>query len=180
MKIQEYVKSALDVWKNSGKVIELTVDGQSMMPLIKFSDRISIRFVDPEEIRRGDVFAFLRDKSVVIHRFIKKRRRENVWWFCEKGDNCMNETWINERAFLGKVEMVYSGKSTLNMLKWPWVMINPVLGFCMLIWITAYGKLASLTKLICGPNINSVLFKLKKRLAKLVNCIFIVVKLVFI
>ena len=44
-KIPTYITTAFEVWKETDRTVDLDVNGNSMNPLIKIGDRISIRLV---------------------------------------------------------------------------------------------------------------------------------------
>ena len=179
-KIPTYITTAFEMWKETDRTVDLDVNGNSMNPLIKIGDRISIRLVGANELRTGDIFVFWKDKNTVVHRFIKKRKKNGTWRFCEKGDNCTGWTWIKEIEVLGKVETVYGSGYTLNMLRWPWVCVNPVLGFMMLVWTELYGKVSTLILFIFGNRLTPVLNRLRYKLGKVVNSIFSIVKVMWL
>lgn len=60
------IKPALE----EGKTVEMTVTGQSMLPLLK--DRVSsVKLVTPENLKKGDIVLFKKDEDhYVLHRIL--------------------------------------------------------------------------------------------------------------
>ena len=175
-KIPTYITAAFEIWKDTDRTVDLEVNGNSMNPLIKIGDRISIRIVRADQLRTGDIFVFWKDRNTVVHRFIKKRKKNGIWRLCEKGDNCAGWTWINEKDVLGKVEVIHGFGYTFNLLQQPWVCINPFLGLLMLIWTELYGKASTLILFIFGDRLKPVLYRLRYKLGNVVNRVFSIAK----
>lgn len=173
-RIEPYIASTIEIWKESDRGIELRVNGNSMYPLIKAGSHIFIRLSGPDEIRSGDIIAFWKNQNVVVHRLIKKRNENGHMGLCEKGDNCTGWTWINEKDVLGKIELVYNSNSAMNMLHWPWTLINPALGLLMSAWVSLYEKTRAMKRIICGDR--SVPIFLKRGVYNIVSRIFVVIK----
>ena len=85
-----------------------------MYPLIKDGDNLYIKFCKPNSIRVGDIVAFRRGKSTIVHRLIKK----TGGGFLEKGDLQLRAELIKTERIMGKVVMgpeskIYSRLSSL-------------------------------------------------------------------
>jgi signal peptidase I len=119
---------ALALLKESGKEFQTEIRGASMTPLITEGDRVSLRMVAPAKLKIGDILAFLVGENIVVHRIILKTKLNGQWWFCQKGDNGSEWSWIPEEAILGKAEAVRRLNYTLDLAQWPWTWINPCMG----------------------------------------------------
>ncbi len=159
----------VQVWKKFGKSVKLMVNGDSMKPLVLSGDNVSLRFTDGEDLRMGDIFIFLDGENTVVHRYIKKKFINNEWLYCEKGDNCINWSWITSDLVLGKVEIVYSECKKLNMLKWPWTIINPMIGFLMLLWVGTQENSRKVRNKVEGEKRVFSLKRINKVISLLVN-----------
>jgi hypothetical protein len=127
---------ALQEWKKTGKEITLDVQGNSMLPLIKPGARVVIKLIDPHGLRSGDLFAFVTGDHVTVHRFVKKRKDGDGWWFCEVGDNAAEWGWVPEGKVWGVVQEVHSAGVTLEMHARPWVWVNGIFGLTISFSVT--------------------------------------------
>jgi len=79
------------------------VSGSSMMPFIRSRDKVCISPVEKNEIRRGDVLAFVfgEDNHMLIHRVVKISDES----FLCKGDNQTQnlDGWIGYDDVIGRV-----------------------------------------------------------------------------
>jgi hypothetical protein len=172
-------KAALSLWQDAERNIRITAHGSSMSPLIQSQGDLSVHLMEATRLKVGDVFAFWTDHGLVIHRLIKKKKRNGQWWFCQKGDNCSDWGWIPERDVLGRVERI-SGKPntpntpntiimphTIIMTQRPWSWINILLGLVSWFWITVAEYAQALKITFLGhrktprlPGVNTLFFKL--------------------
>ncbi len=88
------------------------VSGSSMMPFVRSGDKVCISPVEKNEIRRGDVLAFVlgEDSHMLIHRVVKISEEG----FLCKGDNQIQylDGWIGYDDVIGKVtEIRREGKA---------------------------------------------------------------------
>jgi signal peptidase I len=96
----------MDIWKKTGKKIVLTADGNSMDPTIQKGDKIVLSATDPSQLQTGDIFAFFRNGSVVVHRLLWKKIKTKPPILLEKGDNCPGVRKVGKDQVLGKVVMI--------------------------------------------------------------------------
>jgi len=148
--ISEYISAAFEVWKQSGKDLELKVRGLSMTPLINTGDKISLRLMDPFRLRRGDICAFLEGNNVVVHRLLKKKRINGAWLFRQKGDNLTRGSWISENRVLGRIESIQGRSRTLHMTRWPWTWINPSSAVFLSLWTALLEKARTVNAFLFG------------------------------
>jgi len=169
-----YIHATLQIWKETDREIELRVFGNSMMPLIKAGDLIYLKLTKSKNLKRGDIFAFLDNETIVVHRLIKKKNVNGIWWFCQKGDNLSGWSWILEDKVLGRVKSIQTADRTLNMFQWPWTWINPITGFMVLFYLTVYEKVQALKIYMFGNRPLPTLFSLRKRLFKVIDKMYVV------
>lgn len=119
---------AFDAWKEAGHEVALTVQGNSMWPLIRAGDEVFLSLLGPRELRLGDVVAFLAGNRVVVHRLVMKRKEREGWWCCEAGDNGGEWRWLPGRVVLGKVRLIRGSGRTIQLEVRPWTWVNCFLG----------------------------------------------------
>jgi hypothetical protein len=137
----EAVLFALHEWRRLEKEFTLNVQGNSMLPLIKPGERVTLKLTNPHRLRRGDLFAFAMGENITVHRFVKKRKCGDVWWFCEEGDNVADWRWVPEVKVLGIVQAVQGAEQDLDMKSWPWIYMNPIVGFLISASVTLCEEL---------------------------------------
>lgn len=136
--------SALRLWRKAGRSITLEMQGVSMAPLIEQGDTITIRLLEHDRLRIGDLMAFWNGSAVVIHRLIKRRQGMEGVHLCEKGDGLSTWNWIEADRVLGRVVAIGRSGRTIEVTRWPLTWINPIVGFC-------HGSLITLLEL-CRPR----------------------------
>lgn len=126
--------SKIDIEKylNQGKVLEVEPQGNSMYPfLIQGRNRVILQKTDIDDLKRGDVILYRRDKGIlVLHRIWK--RKADVFYMM--GDNqIIVEGPIRKEQICGKMTgFVHLGRtiSTRNpiyiFLSRTWLLIRPI------------------------------------------------------
>ena len=137
-----------DLWKEAGRVIDVRIEGISMMPLLRPGDRVSVRLTDGDDLERGDLIAFRQNGKLIVHRFIAKKYLDNFWSVCQKGDNLTGASWIGLDEVLGKVESIRRGTEPLDMTKSPWTWVNRVMGISGGFWVSGVEKARGLKSCI--------------------------------
>jgi len=141
------IDNLIDIWKEKEIVKKIPSEGISMYPLIRQGDNISIKFCNPNKIKVGDIVAFKRGTTTVVHRILKKIDDKTL---LEKGDFQLKGTSINHETLLGKVLIS-------NML------INKIMGFLeLLVHKTSSTRLLSKFFLIFPFTINYLSFIIYK------------------
>ncbi len=136
-----------DLWKRSGKKLEISARGASMHPLIASGDTLSIRALDPEALKVGDVIAFRLNGNVVVHRLVRIKSREGLRWYCQKGDNLRGCSWIPGDRMLGKIQAIEKTDGVIDMETAPWAWINPCLGVVMFFLLLACERANAIKRL---------------------------------
>ena len=137
VRITPLVSPVFDLWKTTGKSLSLTVHGNSMRPLLRPGDRVTIRMAGPADVRRGDIVAFRQGEGIVVHRCVGWRTAGGSKWFCEKGDSQAAWRWVPEDHVAGRVESLERDGRARDMGRWPWSLLNRLLGSMWSFWIGA-------------------------------------------
>jgi hypothetical protein len=131
---------ALHEWKKTEKEITLSLQGNSMRPLIKPGERVVLKLTNPHGLKSGDLFAFAMGENITVHRFVKKRKDGDAWCFCEVGDNVADWRWVPEGKVLGIVQAVQGIDMVLDMQSRPWIWVNTIFGFMLSFSVTLCEK----------------------------------------
>lgn len=130
------VLQALEAWKEAKRDVAFRVRGNSMLPLVRPGDKVTLRLVDPHELKRGDLLAFSKGDNLTVHRFVKKRKDGEGWWFCQVGDNAAEWGWVPQGKVMGGVRSFQGPRGSLAMGTRPWIAVNTVLGLMLSFSIT--------------------------------------------
>ena len=103
------IDNLVSIWQEKEIIKPLPAEGRSMYPLIKHGDTIYIKFCRPEKVKAGDIIAFKRGSTTIVHRLLKKSNSA----FLEKGDFQIRGQFIESRYILGKVIL---GNNCINCL----------------------------------------------------------------
>lgn len=99
--MQTIISELINIWQEKGVTKALPTVGKSMYPLIKQGDIVNIKFINPSEIKVGDIVVFRRWDATIVHRTIKKVNGG----FIEKGDFQLKGNFIGTENIFGKVEL---------------------------------------------------------------------------
>ena len=135
-----HLPSALELWKISGKTVRITVQGNSMAPFISAGESVSVRLAGSAGLKKGDLLAFREGESIVVHRYVKRKREQGRVWVCQKGDSLSGYRWIPEDRVLGRVESIHKNTGKRDMNRWPWVLINRASGYAWFLRVSLYEK----------------------------------------
>jgi signal peptidase I len=164
--------SALDLWKKAGRVIDVRIEGSSMWPLMRIGDSVSLRLMDGDGLKAGDLLAFWKDGAIVVHRLINKKSEEGVHWLCQKGDNLSGWSWLPEDEVLGKVESIRGQGKSIDLNTRPWTWINRVMGISWFFWVSAVEKTCLLKVYVAAGRPLPILGGLASRMGGLLNATF--------
>lgn len=93
------------VMQRSGWRLQLTVQGDSMVPWLQSGDVVMIRCLPSEDIRLGDLVCFQRDGVTILHRVVAQRGRGQPALY-EKGDADNGGQWIEADCIIGRAELI--------------------------------------------------------------------------
>lgn len=90
---------------NRGLSLRLRATGRSMSPFLRGGEIVTIKKVPCSSLRIGDLIFFKnRERSLLLHRIVKKQRTGNGLVFHTKGDAVHGiDNPVNENKILGKV-----------------------------------------------------------------------------
>ena len=136
MQKETIVDNLIRIWQEKEIIKPLPAEGKSMYPLIKHGDKVYIKFCKPEKIKVGDIVAFRRGNTTIVHRLLKKIDSSI---FLEKGDFQRRAQPVEQKHILGKVLLAHSPSSCMQGLGSPilprWVsvrvdkIINPIMAY---------------------------------------------------
>lgn len=93
--------------------------GRSMYPTIKVGYQLKIAPESPPNLKTGDLIIFKRKEAAICHRLFKKIRKNNKWYFLEKGDNSWLPNVVLEENVIGRVDEVFDRDGALlDSKKW--------------------------------------------------------------
>ena len=163
-------ESIIDLWRETNKEISLTVKGTSMEPLLKEGDEVTVDFVMPDQLKRGDMIAFRQNGCVIVHRLVRKRKSGGTWLYCQKGDNLNGWGWIPEDMIIGKVSSLKksghacplpvgeraSVRGNLNdfWLSFYWRWLNLMMGLWGSVYVFLYEGLNRTKRTLCRKTVG--------------------------
>lgn len=128
-------------WQRAQRRIAIEARGASMAPLIQPGDRLTLQLLPPHALRAGEIFAFQREGTIIVHRLIMKRRSGAAWVFCEKGDGLTGWNWVAEAAVLGRVDEIWRDGRRLDLRRFPWRWADPASALAWSAWISVQARL---------------------------------------
>ena len=106
--------------------MRIKVTGQSMRPVIRTNDVVTIRKVPLHEVRRGDLLMVINEAgTLVLHRLIRKERLGSDMLYRTKGDRLlMSDSAVTADRILGKVIRIErqkkdGGSFSINLISFP-------------------------------------------------------------
>ena len=135
-----------------GISLHVKVTGRSMSPYLKGGETLTIRKVQPESLKKGDLI-FFKDQSghPVLHRIVRIESKEGTRYiFQTKGDGTHAfDDPVSEDALIGKVCKIESktslnGTKTIDMESFN----NRIVNYCLACYSLARPKLSSLKRKI--------------------------------
>jgi len=104
-----------DAITRRGRIV-LRVHGTSMLPWVRPGDIAVIRRAESGVVRFGDVVLFRNEKSLFVHRIVRKKSSLNEDHFYVKGDaHPTDDGQINERELLGRVVRIYRNGKRIDL-----------------------------------------------------------------
>lgn len=121
----------------------------SMEPAIPVGSAVYVAGTAPEEIREGDVIAFMSGESVVTHRVVRNRVVEGE--FVTKGDaNAAGDMHpVEYEELIGRVEYHV-----------------PFIGQLMVLYTGTVGKIYAICFAACGAMLNMLAGRLRDRVSE--------------
>ncbi len=93
---------------------------QSMYPEIRAGDLVLIKECTPNDLKKGDVIQYKRDRYTVVHRIKEIQQKDGEYIYITKGDNNSSEDMdpVREDQVVGKVIF------KIRYIAWPTIWIN--------------------------------------------------------
>jgi signal peptidase I len=122
--------------------LQVYAAGDSMSPLIKKGDTITIKSVAPEEIKPGDIAVFDSQGKLCAHRLIRKYSIGNRHVFITKSDKTfMTDISFEDQKLIGKVACIRKATAVLNLESMRWSIINRAFGLYHLFMLSLRQRL---------------------------------------
>ena len=110
-------------------LLNLHVIGDSMAPLLRPGDRVTVQPVQPDALRLGDMIVVRHPSDLITHRLVAVD--EQGWH--TKGDNCHRaDEPVAVQAIVGRVVAIERGGVPLDLLNRRWAIANR--------WIGVWGR----------------------------------------
>lgn len=100
----------------NGKALRFKAKGFSMHPLVRNDDILMVNPVNPQDIRLADAVMFTNDFGrAVLHRVIRKKHQDGIWFFWLQGDQAHSiDGIIPQEQILGKLTRLERDNYSIN------------------------------------------------------------------
>ena len=112
----------------AGKTSRIRTEGFSMQPTLREGDGLTVRHLNPQDLRIGDLGVFWTGEILLAHRVIRIQWQEGKYGFLLKGDSCLDTHSLSEDHLLGKVVEVHREDQKLCLESPSWQRINQNIG----------------------------------------------------
>jgi signal peptidase I len=109
----------------------LIITTNSMSPFIRAGDIVIIEKVSSSTINIGDIITFWRDERLIVHRIIRKVKKEQKLFFVERADRHPSHSLISSQDILGKAMKIKKGNHTYSIDTLPWHLLNRFVGMTL-------------------------------------------------
>jgi len=131
-------KVLLNILQEADKIIQIQIAGTSMYPFLKNDDTVFFNVSKNNTYKCGDIIAYYDDNSnIIVHRFIKWKKINNLIFFCQKGDNLLSWSWISIENLIGKAIFIITKDKKKIVLKKQFIK-NRITGYIVLIIVLFY------------------------------------------
>jgi hypothetical protein len=111
----EVVETALESWAQTGKQSKFSVIGNSMYPFLLPDDTLLIAH-GCGQVHPGELLAFRRGKTLVVHRLLQIYKDGSVMTLLLKGDNCdQPDPIILADQVVGRVDAIQRGEVRVDL-----------------------------------------------------------------
>lgn len=136
------MKDALARGYKKEAMVTCYVEGESMSPILKQGDIITIRAISPENIRLGDIVVFATNGTLCAHRLVMKIFRGGRFILITKSDNAfVIDRPFYDKKLLGKVVEIKKDAVTLNLESCLWIIVNRILGLYHFLGVVARKRI---------------------------------------
>ncbi len=99
-----------------GNHLEVTVVSNSMSPLIQANDKVIVEKFLPQKLFAGDIILFTFRQTFCTHRYILKRRKNNIVEYITKGDRFFRfDRPISEDKIIGKITTIIKNSTQVDL-----------------------------------------------------------------
>ncbi|MFC1849564.1 hypothetical protein ACFL27_05070 [candidate division CSSED10-310 bacterium] len=102
---KELLPQYISQWRKKNETHLFSFTGASMLPFLRAGDSIQVLFSDSGDIEIGDIVFITTDETVIAHRIIDIKQKDNTQMFLEMGDNGLTPHLISSDQIAGKVMM---------------------------------------------------------------------------
>lgn len=129
------------------EVLFSEIAGFSMWPLLRPADKLMVKRVPIEELKRGDIILYRSGKNLVCHRLLSKAMREGKQMLYLRGDCSLSlGEFVSPEAFFGKAVAIVRKDKLKSLLgrkqrfiNWVLMLVSPL--FSLAIKIAAELKI---------------------------------------
>jgi signal peptidase I len=121
-----------EMWQevcSRGQSLNFRIVSDSMSPIIKIGNVVTVNHVDPANIRLGDIVAFRDNQHVVVHRVIGRYRSDKQPGFYHGGDYSSTSGRAPFNDIIGRVTAIQKGRREIRLDTPGQIMINRVMGW---------------------------------------------------
>lgn len=113
------------------KVIKITVISNSMSPILKKGDILSIVKIEQKDLKIGDIIFFVYFKKFVVHRLLNKAWAYNrkVFLRCKGDGSRVFDRLICSEKLIGLVVARERKGKQISFRSKTWLVLNPILAF---------------------------------------------------
>lgn len=135
------------------KVFEFEVISNSMSPLLKAGDKVSIRSISPGVLKKGDIIVYRINNHLYVHRYIyKTETKDNSCKLITKADNLPNfDQWkVPLEELFGKVISIKKDCGEINLESLFWRMHNYLLSWASYLQVSIIKFCYRIKKYLLG------------------------------
>lgn len=97
-----------------GETVNIKIEGNSMFPFLKQNDTISVRKVEFQDLRKGEIIVYKAGKHLHAHRYIRLTSSNKL---VTKGDNNshFDSLLVSAEQLIGKVVLIKKDKEVMTL-----------------------------------------------------------------
>lgn len=88
----------------------------SMFPFIKPDDEVFVQSVDWQNVRFSNIVVFKRNRQMITHRILGKRKIGKEIYFLEKGDAVLTAEYIPVQDVIGRVTAIRKSRGLIHIV----------------------------------------------------------------
>lgn len=127
MGAEAYLDTILEIWAEEHETTTCAISGNSMAPLIRNGDLITIAH-GARDLRRGDIVVFRQEGKLVVHRLLRAALPGDAGLALTKGDNrATTDPPLRRESIVGKVILVQGERVRCRLSSITWRTLNRLL-----------------------------------------------------